>query len=139
MWTKTYSVLTKEATKEQIWKLFSDVNTWHIHDTGIEYAKLEGKFEKGNHFILKPKGGPKVKVGLLEVIENKKYTDVTKFLLAKMVDQHILEETSEGLKFTNIITVTGPLSFLWIKLVAQKIVNDMPADMERLFKRASTL
>jgi len=139
MWTRTTSIVTKAVTKEQIWKVFTDVNTWHIHDEGIEYAKLEGKFEKGNSFILKPKGGPKVKVYLTEVIQNKKYTDVTRFPLAKMTDEHILEETPEGLKFTNIIYVKGILSFLWIKLVAKKIANDMPSDMERVIKRASTL
>jgi len=79
VWTKTYSVVTKEATKEQIWKLFSDVDTWHIHRKGIDYAKLEGKFEKGNYFMLKSKDSPKVKIERLEVIENKKYTDVTRF------------------------------------------------------------
>lgn len=139
MWTKSYSVVTKEATKEQIWKLFTDVNIWHIHDQGIEYAKLEGKFEKGNYFIFKPKGGPKLKIELLEVVENKKYTDLTKFPLAKMVDEHILEDTPDGLKFTNIISVKGILGFLWIKLVVKKIVSNMPHDMEQIIKRASTL
>ena len=58
MWTKSYSIVTKEATKEQMWKLFADVNNWHTWDNGIEFAKMEGKFEKGNHCILKPKEGP---------------------------------------------------------------------------------
>jgi len=139
MWKKSHSVVTKAVTAEQLWKLFTDVNTWHIHDTGIEYAKLEGKFEKGNHFILKPKGGPKVKVHLTEVIKNKKYTDVTKFPLAKMIDEHLLEETPNGLKLTNILYVKGILSFLWVKLVAKKIAENMPSDMEQQIKRAQTL
>lgn len=139
MWTKTYSILTQEATKEQIWKLFTDVNTWHIHDKGIDYAKLEGKFEKGNYFIFKPKGGPKVKIELLEVIENRKYTDLTRFPLAKMIDEHILEDTPDGVKFTNIIYVKGILSFLWIKLVAKNIVKNMPFDMKQIINRASKL
>mgnify|MGYP001092469120 CR=1 FL=1 len=56
-----------------------------------------------------------------------------------MIDEHILEDAPEGVKFTHIICVKGILSFLWIKLVAQKIVNDMPTDIERIFKRARTL
>ena len=52
MWTKSHSVVTKEVTKEQMWKLFSDVNNWHTWDKGCEFAKMAGKFEKGNHFTL---------------------------------------------------------------------------------------
>src|ERR1700712_177015 len=111
MWTRTYSVTTKEVTKEQMWKLYADVNNWHAWDTGIDYAKLEGEFKKGNNFLLKPKGGPKVKIKLLEVVKNQRFFDLTNFPLAKMYDDHLLEETPDGLKITGIISVTGLLGF----------------------------
>jgi hypothetical protein len=139
MWTKSHSIITKAATKEQLWKLFADVNQWHTWDEGIEYAKLDGKFEKGNHFILRPKGGPNVKVELLETVENKMFLDVTKFPLAKMYDEHLFEETSEGLKITNTITVKGILGFLWVQLVAKKIADALPTDMQHQIKTASKL
>lgn len=139
MWSKSHSIVTKEVTKEQMWNLFADVNNWHTWDTGIEYAKLEGNFEKGNHFLLRPKGGPNVKVELLEVVENKKFLDVTNFPLAKMYDEHLFEETPDGLKITNIITVKGLLGFLWVKLVAKKIVDALPVDVQEQIKAASRL
>jgi hypothetical protein len=139
MWTKSHSITTKDVTKEQMWKLFSDVNNWHTWDKGIEFAKLEGKFEKGNHFILRPKGGPNVKVKLLETIENKRFLDVTYFPLAKMFDDHLFEDTTDGLKITNIITVKGLLGFLWVKIVARKIVDALPIDIPEQIKAASKL
>ncbi|MCD0471619.1 SRPBCC family protein [Flavobacterium sp. JAS] len=139
MWSKSHSVTTKSVTKEQMWNLFADVNNWHTWDTGIEYAKLEGKFEKGNHFLLRPKGGPNVKVELLEVLENKRFLDVTNFPLAKMYDEHLFEETPDGLKITNSITVKGLLGFLWVKLVAKKIVDNLPIDVQEQIKAASKL
>jgi hypothetical protein len=139
MWTKSHSIVTKEVTKEQMWKLFADVNNWHTWDNGIEFAKLEGKFEKGNYFILRPKGGPNVKVELLETFENKSFLDVTKFPLAKMYDNHTFEETENGLKITNTITVEGILGFLWRKIVAQKIVDQLPVDMKTQIEVASKL
>jgi hypothetical protein len=87
MWTKSHSIVTKEVTKEQMWKLFADVNNWHTWDKGVEFAKLEGKFEKGNHFMFQPKGGPKLKIGIVEATENKNFTDLTIFPLAKMKHQ----------------------------------------------------
>jgi len=139
MWTKSYSVVTKDITKEQIWKLFADVNTWHTWDEGIEFARLEGPFEKGNHFILKPKGGPKVKVELTETIPYKSFVDVTRFPLARMYDRHTFEETPDGLKISNTISVKGVLSFLWIKLVAQHIVNALPKDIKKQIEAAGKL
>ncbi len=139
MWTKSYSIVTKEVTKEQMWKLFADVNNWHTWDEGIEFAKMEGKFEKGNHFLLKPKGGPKLNIELIETIENVKFVDLTKFPLAKMYGEHLFEETPQGLKITTTMKVEGLLAFLWIKLVAKGIVDGLPNEMQMQIKTANKL
>jgi hypothetical protein len=139
MWIRSHSIVTKKVTKEQMWNLFANVNTWHTWDDGIESAKLEGQFEKGNHFKLRPKGGPTVNVELLETFINKSFLDVTSFPLAKMYDNHTFEETPDGLKITNTIYVKGILSFVWIKLVAQNIVNALPGDMKKQIEAAAKL
>ena len=139
MWTKSHSIVTTEVTKEQMWKLFADVNKWPTWDKSVEFTKLEGKFEKGNHFMFQPKGGPKLKIGIIEAIENQNFTDYTKFPLAKMYGEHILEETSNGLKITTSMKVKGILGFLWIKIVAQKIVDALPEDMQQQINTAKNL
>jgi hypothetical protein len=139
MWTQSHSIVTKDATKEQLWKLFEDVNNWHKWDDGVEFAKIQGKFEQGNYFVLKPKGGPKVKIKLVETIKNKKFVDLTIFPLAKMYGEHTFDETQEGLKITTKMTVTGPFGFLWRKIVAQGIVDNLPKEMENQVKVASQL
>lgn len=139
MWTKSYSIITRTATKEQMWKLFSDVNSWHTWDSGIEYARIEGKFEKGNHFYLKPKRGPKVKISLIETDPGKKFVDLTRFPLAAMYGEHTFEETAQGLKITTSMTVRGMLGFVWRKIVAEGIVNGLPEEMEQQVQAASLL
>jgi len=139
MWSKSHSLVTHAVTKEQLWKLFADVNSWHTWDEGIEYARLDGKFEKGNHFLLKPKKGPKVKIELVETIENKKFVDLTKFPLAKMYGEHTFEETPNGLKITTTMKVEGALGFLWRKIVAEDIANALPVEMEQQVQIASKL
>ncbi|MBS1535016.1 MAG: SRPBCC family protein [Bacteroidetes bacterium] len=139
MWTKSYSIITREVTKEQMWKLFSDVNNWSSWDQGVEFAELKGKFEQGNHFMFQPKGGPKLKIQIVEATENKSFTDFTRFPLAKMYGAHTFEETPEGLKLTTTMTVTGLLGFLWRKIVAQKIVDALPEDMQQQIKTAKNL
>lgn len=139
MWSKSHSVVTKKVTKEQIWKLFKDVNNWNTWDKGIEYAKMEGEFVKGNYFQLKPKGGPEMKIQIKEVIENKLFIDFTKFPGAKMYGEHTFEETSEGLRITTTMKMEGILGFLWRKIVANGIVEALPSDMLDQIEAASKL
>lgn len=139
MWTRSYCVTTTEITKEQIWKLTTDINKWKKWDDTVEDSLLLGEFRVGNYFLLKPKGGPKVKIKLLEVIENKKFTDLTVFPLAKMYGEHTYEDTSDGLKISVTMTVKGILSFLWVKLVAKGIVNHLPADIANQIENAKKI
>ncbi|WP_212002840.1 SRPBCC family protein [Chitinophaga sp. HK235] len=139
MWTKSYSVVTKEITKEQIWKLTTDIDNWKNWDGGVEYSKLQGEFKVGQHFILKPKGGPKVKIQLMEIIPNKRFTDMTSFPLAKMYGDHLYEETPEGLKITVTMSVKGLLSSLWVKLVAKNIIDHMPEDVANQIEHAKKI
>jgi hypothetical protein len=139
MWTKSYSVTTKDVTKEQMWNLFADVNKWPLWDEGVEFTELKGNFEKGNSFILKPKGGPKTKVTLLETVVNKSYIDVTSFPLAKMYGSHVFEETPDGLKTTITMSVKGILAFLWVKIVAEDIVKGLPEDVKKQIETAGKL
>lgn len=132
MWTKSYSKIFQGITKEAIWQLWADVNNWPKWDKELEYCKMEGEFIQGKQCILKPVGGPKVKIILSEVIINKKFSDYCKFLGATMHVHHELEETQEGLRITNTISVTGFLSFLWVNLVAKKIAHSVPKHMDAL-------
>lgn len=139
MWTRSHSITTRQATREQLWKLFADVNNWYKWDKGIEYARMSGNFEQGNSFELKPKGGPKVKIELVEAIAPATFTDCTKFPLARMYGRHTFEDTPDGLKITTTMRVEGPLGFLWRKIVAQGIVDSLPVEMEEQVKYAATL
>lgn len=55
-----------------------------------------------------------------------------------MYDAYELEETTDGLRITNIITVTGPLSFLWAQLVAKNVAAGVPEQTNALVDFART-
>lgn len=136
MWVRTFSKTYSNVSKEKIWESWTDVNNWPTWHGDLDYCKLEGTFEVGNHFMLKPKGVKAVKIVLTEIVEGHSFTDCTAFFGAKMYDTHSLEETLEGLKLTNKLVVTGPLAWLWIKLVAQNVADTVPGEMDALVKRA---
>jgi hypothetical protein len=137
MWVKSYSKIYKGVKKEDIWRLWADVNNWPKWDKELEYCKMEGSFSEGNHFILKPIDGPKVRIILSEVINNKKFTDYAKFPGAIMYDSHELEETPNGLLITSTITVKGFLSFIWGRLVAKGVAASVPKQLDALVELAS--
>lgn len=136
MWIKSHSQVYQNIKKQTIWRLWADVNHYTQWHGDLDYCKLDGEFVVGNYFLLKPKGAPEVKVFITELIENKKFTDCTHFFGAKMYDIHELEETPNGLRITNTLKVTGWLGFLWVKLVAKKVADSVPHEMDSLVKLA---
>ncbi len=136
MWIREYSKLYTDVKAEDIWKIWTDINNWHAWHGDLDYCKMDGSFEVGNHFYLKPKGAPQVKIMLTEIEIGKSFTDCTKFLGAKMYDTHTIEETPVGLLLSHKMVVTGPLKWLWIKLVAQNVFNDVPDEIEASVKLA---
>ena len=66
---RKFSKIYKDIKKEDVWRAWADVNNWPKWDKDLEYCDLKDDFVKGSKFILKPAGGPKVKIVLSEVIE----------------------------------------------------------------------
>ncbi len=139
MWTRTHSKTFQGIKREDIWRIWTDINNWPTWHGDLDYSRLEGDFKVGNHFILKPKGVSPVKIMLTEIVEGHYFTDCTSFFGAKMYDTHAMEETVDGLKLTNKLVVTGPLKWLWIKLVAQNVADTIAEETESLVKIARSL
>jgi hypothetical protein len=134
---KTFSLTTAEVSQEQIWNVISNVNQWSSWDAGVESAELLGKFESNSSFLLHPKGGPKIKIKLVEVKEKSYFKDMTTFPLAKMYGEHWYEETPQGLKITVTMTITGILSALWYKIVMKDIIARLEEDQKALITEAT--
>lgn len=136
MWTRSFSKVYSGVKREDVWRLWTDINNWPTWHGDLDYCKMVGPFEVGNHFLLKPKGVNAVKIVLTHIEEGKKFTDCTTFIGAKMYDTHAMEETPEGLRLSNTLVVTGPLKWLWIKLVAQNVADTVPGETDALINLA---
>jgi hypothetical protein len=132
MWSKSYSKQVSGLSVEHIWAVWTNVNQWHEWQPDIEEAKIEGEFKVGNTFMLKPKGGPKVKIEIIEVEPFKHFTDLTRFPGARMYGSHEFIVHGNELEIKTTMSIEGPLSFLWRKLVAEDVANGMPDQTECL-------
>ena len=135
MWTRYHAKVYPGLSRDLIWKTMTDINRWPEWHDDLEDCKLEGEFAVGNFFKLKPKGMRVVKIEITEIHEGFSFTDCTHFPGASMFDTHSLEETPEGLRIANKLVVTGFLSFVWIKLVAQNVANSVPVEIDALVER----
>ena len=136
MFSHTHSALATDLSAEQVWSTWTDVNRWHEWQDDIEFARLDAPFTPGSTFTFKPKGGPTIDIELTRVEPNAVFTDLTRFPLARMLDSHELIDRGTSLEVRTTITLSGPLAFLWRKLVVDKIVKDLPHQTERLLQHA---
>ena len=136
MYRHTHTSVITDLSAEQVWSVWSDVNRWSEWQDDIEFAKLDAPFEAGSTFKFRPKGGPTIDIELTQVSEKKCFTDLTRFPLARMLDSHELVERDGALEVRTTITLSGPLSFVWRKLVVDRIVSDLPQQTARLLQQA---
>lgn len=132
MWQKSYSKTFPDVKPEVIWKIWTDINNWHTWNPGIEFCKLDQPFIVGNFFTLKPLSASAHQIQIVAIEKNRLFTDCTRFPGAKMYGHHEMEETSDGLKLTTTMTITGPLGFLWRKIVGEKIAAKTPEQTDAL-------
>jgi hypothetical protein len=75
-WDKQFSVETS-ASPEAIWRKFRDVPGWKRWNAGIEAIELEGPFQTGSWFTMKPPGQDAFRSQLIYVRENEGFIDET--------------------------------------------------------------
>src|SRR5579872_5111237 len=132
MWQQTYSKVFQDIKPETIWRIWTDINNWPLWNPGIEYCELDEPFAKGSHFTLKPIGAPKANLQLVEVEENYKFMDCSSLPGAKMYGLHELIIENDGVRLVTTMTIKGPLTFLWRKLLGEKIMAKIPSQTENL-------
>ncbi|WP_440615712.1 hypothetical protein [Cysteiniphilum sp. 6C5] len=133
---KSYSKTYRDVTAEQIWTIWSDIQKRSLWDDDTEWATMDGDFKTGNTFHFKPKGGPKLKMKLVECTPNKSFTDYFRLPFGHLYGVHKIEEFEEEICITTTIQIKGYLSWLWQKLLGEKIVATLPRQTELLVKVA---
>lgn len=135
MWQFSHSVTTHK-TAEQIWQRYASPETWNTWDHEVETAKLKGPFAAGSIIEFKPKSGPKCQILITKCETHQQFTDLAKFPLATLIFDHVLEQTSAGLRVTHTVSISGPLTFLWKRIIGYKIAEGLPMTIQSLVNAA---
>ncbi len=106
---KTFQVTHTEktsASKEAIWKLWSDINNWPQWDAGLISCKASGEFQPGNSFELTPHGAPEAVTAVLDdVVVNTRFSDKTDLGFATIQAIHEMNDEANEVSVTHTIIV----------------------------------
>jgi len=135
MWS-TEASATTEAQPEAVWELWADVGNWKEWDPGVEGSSIDGPFAEGTRYVLKPKGGPKVKAVLTDVRPGEGFSDRTRLPLANLDFFHKTERVGEGTCVTHRVEISGPLSFAFARLMGRGFEEGLPETVRNLARLA---
>jgi hypothetical protein len=107
--------------------------TWPEWNLDTEWVRLDGPFETGSRGVLKPKGGPKVKFVIESLVPDRQFVDVSLLVGARLTFRHTVEQLQEGGCRVHVtVTMTGPLRWLWFKILGSGLQTTLQPDLDRL-------
>lgn len=139
---KRFSVTHTEATTApaaKVWALWQDVNNWPSWDVGLEHCAIDGAFEAGNVFTLKPHGAPDaIKAQLTEVTPNQGFTDETRLPFGVLRAKHAYSEGPSGGAVTHTIEadVAPDKSDFFAKVIWSGMEVGLPESVRNIVKAA---
>ena len=132
MWRKEVSIATKK-TKEEVWKLWSNVSDWNLWDEQVIESKIDGAFIINQKGYIKPKSGPKSTFEIIELTKGKSFTNRSKLPLGKIDFVHEIKKSLNGeLIITHRIEISGVLTFLFSKVIGNKLIKELPKALNNL-------
>ncbi|MEL7123624.1 MAG: SRPBCC family protein [Bacteroidota bacterium] len=99
--------LQTTASPEQIWTIWTDVENWHLWDSGLQTATLEGQFKLNAKGKLIPDKGPKSNFKITHYTDGETYTMKTPLPLGSLNIERILETKEGKTYFTHRVYFKG--------------------------------
>lgn len=118
---------TTTLPAEALYAAMSDVTRWPEWDAGLASVTSDGPATRGAAFVLTPKGGPRVTLHVTEAEPGRVFTDIARLPLGRMQTEHRYTALGDLTRVELIITVSGPLGFLWDRLIARPQAREAAA------------
>jgi len=125
---------TSTATPANYFARWIDHGTWPAWSPDTEWVRVDGPVAVGTRGVLKPKRGPKAKFVISACTPGQEYTDTTLLPGARLVFQHTVEQTEHGTELGVLVTIEGPLAFVWTRVFGGGFRESAQADLDRLVR-----
>ncbi len=118
-------------TIDKVWQTLTDVQTWHVWDTELIAAQLDGAFTVGAKGTIIPKTGPKLKFYISEFSHNKSYTINTIMPVGELIIKRSLTVENNTVHFTDDIAFTGLLKYMLGFILGKQFRKVLPEVMTK--------
>ncbi len=129
---KFKETITINAPAEKIFQCYENVSEWHVWDTEIQSASIEGDFQVGAIGKLKPQKGLEAKIEITESTKPTSFTVVSKLPLCLMTFEHHLVEKDNQTEVTHAVSFKGITAFLFGRLIGSGIKKGLPVTLTGL-------
>lgn len=135
MFVTTESIHTT-ASPEDIWAVWSDVANWATWDQDVESCQLNGEFQSGATAVLKPRGGPRVNIEIVDCVARKSFVSHSFLPLTTIVFHHEITPETSGHKITHRVEFKGFLAPFFYCVMGRNLVRGLPQALENLARLA---
>jgi hypothetical protein len=112
--------------------------TWPEWNNDTEWVRLDGTFAQGATGALKPKGGPEVPF-IVERLSESEFVDVSKLIGARLIFDHQIATGPERTTVTVTVSIEGPLSWFWAKVMGADLAESVEPDLRALVTAAEAV
>jgi hypothetical protein len=129
--------VTSSAPPAAFFDRWAAMATWPEWNLDVEWVRLDGPFAQGATGTLKPKGGPKVRFVVESLVQDKEFVDVSRLAGARLIFAHHITEAAGGGCTVHVqISMSGPLAFLWNRILGKGLRTSIQPDLDRLARVA---
>jgi len=122
-----------DIDRERLFRALADLRRWPEWDDEILSVDCEGQPRAGSRFTLRLKDGSRAALTVEALEPPALFVDRAKLPLARMVSRHEFLPAEDGrTRLRHVIQISGPLAWLWDRLVARKIAAGLPRQAERM-------
>jgi hypothetical protein len=121
-----------QASAERVYGLYADVTTWPTWDPAVLEVSLASGLRTGSGGWLRAQGGPRTRIRIHEASAPSSFTVASQLPGCEMLFGHSLTSVAGGVRATHTLSFTGPLAFLFRRLLGVRIASTLPAALQGL-------
>ena len=129
-----------DIDRERLFQALTDLKRWPAWDDDILAVDCDTPVSTGTRFVLRLKDGSAVALRVEALEAPALFADRAMLPLARMRSRHELRPAEGGrTRLRHVIQTSGPLAWLWDRLVARKIAAGLQNQAERMADYAQRL
>ena len=115
--TLTTYTTTVPVAPTQLFARWADCDTHPEWSTDLAWVRLDEPVRLGATGRLRPKGGPRSRFTVTELVPDRTFADTTHLVGARLTFRHHAEPAATGSEVTVTVSLEGPLRGLWARVL----------------------